>query len=352
MPVSLDTDRLAEELPRLLQQTLEKAEAGNMRPDPTIRHHAFKADMHGEGQGGHYWIVAGGDVVLLASTQVPAAERDAWNPEFDRLMASLQITREEELVRRRLANDVMAELHKHYPGQEFEFDEHGIRGPGRVIYLSNLYREVRERPQRRTEIINHFVTSLGQVADVPLGRETWEDARRHILPVLKPRDYIEPGRPTEHLLISEWLGDVVIVYVIKSKKLLRFVTGWDVDRWGTDAAALHQLALENLARLPWPEKLEGSRQRDGGRVILVETDDSMAASRLLHPEFHRLFSGPLGNPFYAGIPDRGTLVAYSNRRSLKQRIGRRLRQDYRKSAYPISPVPYLVTRDGIAPAAD
>ena len=41
-------------------------------------------------------VLAGGDVILFASSQVPAAEKDVWNPAFDRLMASVQITREEE----------------------------------------------------------------------------------------------------------------------------------------------------------------------------------------------------------------------------------------------------------------
>src|SRR5207237_10326397 len=143
-----------------------------------------------------------------------------------------------------------------------------------------------------------------------------------------------------------------ICYVIKSDKLFRFVTGWDVNRWGTNAQALHDLALENLSKLPWPKRLEGSRQNDGGRVILVETNDSMAASRLLHPDLARLFSGPLGSPFWAGIPDRNTLVTFSDRKSLKKRIGRQLRKDHNRSAYPITPRAFLVTRDGIAPAEE
>jgi hypothetical protein len=54
----------------------KKAEAKNIRPDPTLRHHGMVADMSQEGQGGHYWVVAGGDMVLFASSQVPVAERD------------------------------------------------------------------------------------------------------------------------------------------------------------------------------------------------------------------------------------------------------------------------------------
>lgn len=356
MPMSLDTDRLAEELPKIIDQALPKAEAGKFWQDPTLHHYALKADILKEGEGGHYWIVAGGDVVLFASSQVPAAERETWNPPFERLMASLRITRDEQLLMRKLANEVLQQLRKRYPEQDFEFDEKGIRGKNRVVFLSNLFREVRAAaPSRRDEVIQHFVDNLGISSDLAMGYEVWEEVREHILPVLKPRDYIEPGTPTEHLLISEWLADVVICYVIKSKKLFRFVTGWDVNRWGTTAQALHDLAMENLSRLPWPRRLEGSRQKDGGRVIVIsqaDVGDSLAASRLLHPEFHRLFSGPLGSPFWAGIPDRNTLVAFSDRRALKKRIGRQLRKDHDTSAYPITPLPFLVTRDGIAPATE
>jgi hypothetical protein len=83
----------------------------------------------------------------------------------------------------------------------------------------------------------------------------------------------------------------------------------------------------------------------------VDTDDSLASSRLLHPDLHRLFSGPLGSPFWAGIPCRDRLVVYSDRRDVKKRIGRTILKDYKGSAYPITSRPFLVTRDGIAPAA-
>jgi hypothetical protein len=117
-----------------------------------------------------------------------------------------------------------------------------------------------------------------------------------------------------------------------------------------DAQALHQVAIDNLCKLGWPKRLEGARQRDGGRVIIVVTGDGLASSRLLHPELHRLLAGPLGSPFRAGIPDRDTLVVYSDRRPSRQQTERQLRKDYRTSGYPITPRPFLVTPDGIAPA--
>ena len=153
------------------------------------------------------------------------------------------------------------------------------------------------------------------------------------------------------MLTSDWLSDIVICYAIKSKKLFRFVTDWDVNRWGITKEALHEQAVANLAALPWPHELLGARMKNEGRVIIVDTDDSLAASRLLHPELHKLFSSVLGSPFYAGIPCRNTLVLFSDRKALKARIGRRLRQDHKASPYPITPQPCLVTRDGIAAPA-
>ena len=183
-----------------------------------------------------------------------------------------------------------------------------------------------------------------------MGDETWEEAQGRLVPILKPRSYIDPNSATRSTLVNEWLDDVVICYALRSKDIFRFVTTADAGRWQTDPEAVHREAIANLCRLAWPAKLEGSRQRDGGRVIVIATGDGLASSRLLHPDLHRLLCGPLGSPFRAGIPDRDTLVVYSDRRRLRQQTERQLRKDHRTSSYPITPRPFLVTPDGIAPA--
>ncbi len=350
MPVSVDSTRMEDELPKLLDQVLPKMEGGNVRRDTTLHHYGVKADVHKEGEGGHYWLIAGGDVVIFASSQLPEAERDIWNPTFEYLMATLEITRDEELALRQLTNEVLMLLRELQPEQDFKLDEKGIRGVNRVVFMGNLHREVRAAPDRRDEIIQHFVKSLSQSMDMPLGEETWQEAQDRLLPLLKPRSYLESDSAARHSLVTEWLADVVVCYALKTGEILRFVTTTDAVRWEMDAQAIHDVAVTNLAKLDWPSKLEGARQRDGGRVIVVTTGDGLASSRLLHPDLHRLFSGPLGSPFRAGIPDRDTLVVYSDRRSIRQRTERTLRKDYHTSSYPITPRPFLVTPDGIATA--
>jgi hypothetical protein len=350
MPVSVDSDKLADELPNLMHDAMQKSEAKNIRSDPTLRHHGMVADMSQEGQGGHYWVVAGGDLVLFASSQVPTAERDVWNPVFQKLMASLEITRDAQLLLRKVSIDVMAALKERLPDQEFKLEDDKIRGPNQVVYLSNLYREVRAAPARRATIIKNFVDNLCQPATADFGQEIWDEIQDRIVPVLKPKSYIQSGGATKHIHTTDWLADVLICYAIKTNRMFRFVTGWDLRRWRIEADFLHEVAIKNLTEFSWPKQLMGARANDSGRVILVETDDGLASSRLLHPQLHQLFSGPLGSPFWAGIPCRDTLVLFSDRRLMKQRIGRRLKKDHDASAYSITPRPFLVTRDGIAPS--
>jgi uncharacterized protein YtpQ (UPF0354 family) len=352
MPYSIDADQIASELPKILAQSGDESHWVNLRRDTTLKEIGYKADSATESEGGNFWVIAGGDVLLFVSTQVPPAEREVWNPPFERLMASLDITRDKELFLRRVAADVLDELRERYPDQDFQFDEKGLRGKNRMVYLSNLYRDVQSHPSRKKEIIRNFLKGLDQSVDTDMGNEQWDEIQNDVLPMLKPRNYVHDDGPTKHLHISEWLTDVVICYVIKNERFFRFITGWDLRRWEITAETLHEKSIANLSRLPWPQILEGSRDREGGRVIIVDTRDSLSSSRLLHPEFHKLLSQPLGSPFFAGIPDRDTLVTYSNRRALKQRVARQLKKDYHKSAYPITPRPFMVTADGIVPTEE
>src|SRR5262249_34014455 len=266
------------------------------------------------------------------------------------IMASLQITRDDELVMRQVAGDVLTKLREKLPEQEFEFHENKIKGKDRVVYLSNVYREVRGAPKSREEIIKNFVEKVTQPPATEFGTETWEDAQTRIVPVLKPMNYINTDSPTQHLLTREWLADVLVCYAIMGDKTFRFVTGWDVDRWGTTAEGVDEHAIANLAKLPWPTRMMGARAKDEGRIIVLDTGDSLASSRLLHPDLFRIFPSALGNPFWPGIPCRNRLVLYSDRKQLKQRTAKKLKRDHDDSAYPITPKPFLVTRDGIAPA--
>src|SRR5205823_13012331 len=133
----------------------------------------------------------------------------------------LQITRDDQLFQRQVANDVPAALQAKHPGQGCHFDEHHIRGRDRVVYLSNSLREIRGSSERREKIIARFVDALSQPATADFGHEVWDEIQNAIVPVIKPREYIDPDGPTRHLQTSDWLPDVLICYAIKSKNMFR-----------------------------------------------------------------------------------------------------------------------------------
>ena len=194
MPMSVDTDKLAEELPKLMEQAIEKSEAENLRPDPSLRHHAMVADMNKEGQGGNYWVVAGGDVVLFASTQVPVAERDVWNPTFQQVMASLEITRDDHLVHRRLVIDMMAQLGTHArSGIQARGRHHPRPQPGRVPQqpLSGGH----GCPGTARQDHQALCRQSAPAVTAEFGHEVWEETEGRIVPVLKPRDYVDAKAP-------------------------------------------------------------------------------------------------------------------------------------------------------------
>src|SRR5260370_35548435 len=132
MPMSLDPEKIAEHLPTIVDQVLPKHEIANSRRDPTLRHIGIVSDMTKAGEGGHYWLLAGGDVVLFASTQVPVAEREEWNRPFQKIMSSLQITRDDELLMGRVASDVLTQLPERLPEQGLEYKSNKIHGKDRV----------------------------------------------------------------------------------------------------------------------------------------------------------------------------------------------------------------------------
>jgi uncharacterized protein YtpQ (UPF0354 family) len=249
---------------------------------------------------------------------------------------------------RKVSDQVMRRMRQARPEQNYEWHEDSIRGRDHRVSLGNVHREILAAPQRQDEIIDRFVEAL-DVSSAAIGYELWEEVFDKVLPVLKPLEYLKAQGPVSRIIKTEWLSDLHMVYAIRGK-LLRFITEWDLERWHIDMEGLRGQAIQNLAQLPWPDHLEGSREPGAGRLIVVAANDSFDSSRLLHPDLHRLFSEPLGSPFLAGIPDRDTLVVFSNERGLQSRVARQIQVDYLKSPYAITPRLFLVSAGGIAPA--
>lgn len=351
LPFRLDTDELVGALPRLFSDSLGHGSAINVRRDPSLKPHAYKADVGQVGQGGHHWIVADGDLVLLATSTVPEGEVAIWNPQFDAVMRTLEVTRDEELAHHRLCVDLLEILRERYPDQDYRVDVDGIRGEGHVIRIHNLHRKIAAEPERRDAILREFARDLARPSTGDDATPSWDDAAARVLPVLKPRSYFRDEGPTAWLVRADWLPDVQIAYALRQEARVRFLHTDDLKRWDRTREDVHERALANLGELPWPKKLPG-RQTEQGRVIAIRAGDAFEASRILHPQFHTLLRAPLGSPFLAAIPDRDTLIGFHDHPGLRRSLAGQIADDFRKASYPITDRIFRITPDGVALALD
>jgi uncharacterized protein YtpQ (UPF0354 family) len=355
LPARVDTEHpeMRAGLAKMFQQAAGQG-ISNIREDRSLAHFSLKADSS-EGDAGRFWLVTGGDLILFASTQVPQSARQEFEGPFDRLMASLRVHRDEALARVQLSNDLLRRLRDRLPDQDFHYDSQSphsmnIRGRDFVIHPGNLFRRVQNEPRRREELIKEFIAGISFSGDDAPSAEDLEAVRDLIIPVLKPADYVSEGAPAATVIHRPWLGQVVICYGIQGQKTLRLILEKDLRRWGATIEDLDRIAHSNLEGRSFPEKLPPADSA-GKRVIHFNTGDGCDSARILHPSLHRVFSPVLGSPFLAGIPDRGTLVLFGRGdRTMVAGLAAKIREDYNRAAYPISPETYLVGPRGIEEA--
>jgi Protein of unknown function (DUF1444) len=351
LPVRADTETLRADLGRLFAEALDETTWTHLHQDPSLRHFGLKADCTAPDNGGHYWLVAGGDVVLFASSQVPRAEQQQWREPLDRVMGSLEITRDDELFALKVTNALLARLQARFPGREFVQETGRIRSGDWLISSGNLIRRVRLAPDRQAEVIEAFIDGLQATGDDAPAAEELPAVRDLILPLLKPASYVAPDGPAAEAVHHPWLADLIICYAIRGARTLRLILERDLARWGLDGDALRELALANLQGLAMPERLRAAGA-SSERVVALSAQDHFEAARLLDPRLHDRLAPAVGSPFWAAVPDRDSLLVFpSGNGKWLARMGGTVRVQYERAAYPVSPAVFLVSRDGISLAS-
>jgi uncharacterized protein YtpQ (UPF0354 family) len=348
LPLRADTETLQADLGRLFAEALEESAWTHLHQDPSLRHFGLKADCTAPDNGGHYWLVAGGDVVLFASSQVPRAEQEQWRQPLDRVMGSLEITRGDELFALKVTNALLARLQARFPGRDFVRETGRIRSEDWLISSGNLVRRVRLAPDRQAEVIEAFIDGLQATGDDAPAAEELAAVRELILPVLKPASYVASGGPAAEAVHHPWLADVIICYAIRGARTLRLILEGDLARWRLDRGTLRELALVNLQGLVMPERLRAASP-SSERVVVLSAQDHFEAARLLDPRLHDRLAPAVGSPFWAAVPDRDTLLVFpSGDQTFFARMSGTIRAQYERAAYPVSPDVFVVSRRGVS----
>jgi hypothetical protein len=145
----------------------------------------------------------------------------------------------------------------------------------------------------------------------------------------------------------------------------RAITLEDLARWQVTSEELHTRAMQNLVLYSHEHTMQGQKgegftmlclggnlpggDAENSAVTASTISDRHNAARILLPELHRKLREHLGSTFFAAIPTRDLLLAFSvTDHAILSRVRDQIASDFRNSTNGLSPKLFLVTPDGIA----
>lgn len=181
------------------------------------------------------------------------------------------------------------------------------------------------------------------LAMVPVPRpDTWKAAAPLLLPAIRPTSWAAAGGANT-ALCKRIAPFVVQMLVLDSEHSMTYVTDDDLSRWGVDAGFVHQTAVRNLLDMPFELERHGA-------VAAVLGPDGYTSSWLAAPAILASLGAGIGAPVIALASDRDDLrlVTASDTSAITDELVRALR-DFGQHPRRLSPVPYVVAPDAIAP---
>ncbi len=338
-----------------------KVDSTNIRHDPTIIYSNFTADRPEQDQGGQRWFVLCSDLILCISSSCALQSKETYHPFFERMLSSLRVYRDDELLAVQILNRVHQGLVAQLPSSKIEIDGLKIVTDKFELSIGNLLVQVKRNPSLLIELVDHFIEGMIGVAKAneALGKESWDSVRVRIQPLLKSDKYIQEvnqittrnqnstSAPSAFLVSAPWLADLRICFALDDKDTFRFINSNDMERWGVSLELLLDVAVENLVNLPEPEVFVMRLAPEMPGIGVLQPNGGASSSYLLHPKLFQIAAQQLGRKIVAAVPSRDALMLFeyrNERESLQQAVAR----DFSTTNHPISDRLFRVTPDGIA----
>ncbi len=206
-------------------------------------------------------------------------------------------------------------------------------------------------PELRLFIREHFAR-MAKLVEQHTGNDSpaWATIQSRLRPQIMPAEYAAQA-PIVHLPLGPATedADVLIGIVLDSDAGYSYVRQEDAALWGRTAAELLETAVENLAEAS--RKLPMAIFEPPDLAIVIETKDGYDAARLLVPKIRQFAAGKLGEPFFAGIPNRDFLILWSRQASegFQAFCRQRIAADAAEQDHPLSPRILVATSVEVRP---
>jgi len=225
----------------------------------------------------------------------------------------------------------------------------GLLVNGQRFELENLWRMVQERPSDAEMMVFRyceeiFINARSGVENL----EAWVEVKPRIMPRIHP---VSVFQHLDRGLVAHrpWVNDTVVAFVCDSEGSTVSLRRDQLEQWQVSIEELDAIAIENLERYALLPELTVTEGNDGGKLVRVRLHDGYDSSRILLEGMQHRIAEVLGPTFYAGIPARDVLIAYSvEPKPFVARVEETIKSAFERIPYPISPHSFLVTPDGVA----
>jgi hypothetical protein len=344
-----------------------------------------------------YWAVLNPHMLLLISAQGRPADIEHHHATLDHLVNSLHLPDRDILIGRRFTETVVSLARSWFPQTTVTvIDDVHLQFGTQNVSLVNLHRRYLASPDDLSAQVHEFLCSVQGELPASVVVNSWSDARDRILPTFLTRTAVH-NHPSR-LVHDPWVNGLAITYLLEdelpsatasrqeparkprgvlakgaatdlktqdSSQLIqageRPITVEDLDRWHISPEELHAQALQNLVMYSHEHTMQG--QKGEGFTMLClggnptpsgpstssgSSADRHNAARILLPELHHKLREHLGSTFFAAIPTRDLLLAFSASDELVlTRVREQVAADFTQSYQGLSPKLFLVTPDGI-----
>ncbi len=223
-----------------------------------------------------------------------------------------------------------------------------VQVDGRRLDLENIWRMVNHDPERKTEIIEHYLNQMFLGDGIQLSTMSFEFARPKIMPRIQPESIFEL-LSRDHVAHVPFVNDTVIVFVTDLPNMTISITTEQLVRWKVSAEDIGRIAKENLAKYVPDLEVSLVESKEGAQAAIFGQHDGYDAARLWLTGLYERFCDQLGGDFFVAVPARDMFVAFSRGpEPFIRRLRERVTSDFKRLPYPICPDFFLVTRDGVA----
>jgi hypothetical protein len=244
---------------------------------------------------------------------------------------------------------VHALLSRLHPDRIFSLsdDPLTLESEGQLIGLTNLHSNFLLSSQTEMDLEELAKAHLGAlikgtesaVRDLP-----WAESQNYLMPQLMPRELLAKA-PVE--LVNEPVADgVYLGFVIDTAESYSYVNRDDRERWDVDYESIRETAFTNLHQRSQGIEMMAFPGEDA--FFIINTMDGFDAVRLLSPGIREVIAEHIGDPFFAGIPNRDFLICWSRSAAadFQSKMALQVATDSDQRPYPLSRKVFEVTTGG------